>query len=638
MAADSAGMEFPGSPSSLPPSTSTSASASTSSSSSSTTSTFATHTTGSAPNRPHDHRETQNRLSEQLPFVPTLAVTSPNNYGRLDPENESNISIVNDVAGDTYSRRPKLFNMPSHDAIALPHDTSHSADSAPPSHFPVKSPWASSPSTHHLSNSEGRLRGFISPLLTLPPELILAIYSQLEPLDLAAVSATCQALRRYAFSDLIWQQFVQQHVHTPVSSTGPCASYRDLYVAHDRLWFLPKYKIWFSDRDLTGRIIIARFDQRRGCIEGYQLLAITRSTTFQQWSADNDVIIHTFNPVVKLHLDKPVLHFGIGDEHDLAGGPNQGIRPDGNRFAEEIPMRLGDHQNFVHSNFMLTRPLDPTTADEKFAKGFPYDYVWPPPCVPAHTNVSGLGGDLSALSPYDRPRRRSQVCDQAFRIRQWMELPGSPSLNFLSQTNGVAGLIRGLAAGEGGAVAGGGVGVHLGEEVSTYSTLHPTLYTPTPTKPWRGIWVGDYSGHGCEFLLVNQPDDEPVTDEELGLFRAASETNEQWESRRTEARMYRGRLEGIKLTGDPNVPRGEYTFVAEDLGPDGFVGVASDPPFTGARVVHSKGHIAATGFMSEKYIKSQLILVSSNRLAQYWVEFGHISYFERVNIDNFIVP
>lgn len=30
--------------------------------------------------------------------------------------------------------------------------------------------------------------------------------------------------------------------------------------------------------------------------------------------------------------------------------------------------------------------------------------------------------------------------------------------------------------------------------------------------------------------------------------------------------------------------------------------------------------------------------MSENRLAQYWVGFGHISFFERVNIDKFLVP
>lgn len=32
------------------------------------------------------------------------------------------------------------------------------------------------------------------------------------------------------------------------------------------------------------------------------------------------------------------------------------------------------------------------------------------------------------------------------------------------------------------------------------------------------------------------------------------------------------------------------------------------------------------------------MLVSHDRLAQYWVGFGHISFFERVNIDEFVAP
>ena len=40
----------------------------------------------------------------------------------------------------------------------------------------------------------------------------------------------------------------------------------------------------------------------------------------------------------------------------------------------------------------------------------------------------------------------------------------------------------------------------------TFSTLLEESYTPTRKKPWQGIWVGDYSGHGCEFLLVLQRD------------------------------------------------------------------------------------------------------------------------------------
>ena len=40
----------------------------------------------------------------------------------------------------------------------------------------------------------------------------------------------------------------------------------------------------------------------------------------------------------------------------------------------------------------------------------------------------------------------------------------------------------------------------------------------------------------------------------------------------------------------------------------------------------------------DKYIESQLIMISPDTLAQYWIEFGHINYYRRVNIDAFLAP
>lgn len=33
-----------------------------------------------------------------------------------------------------------------------------------------------------------------------------------------------------------------------------------------------------------------------------------------------------------------------------------------------------------------------------------------------------------------------------------------------------------------------------------------------------------------------------------------------------------------------------------------------------------------------------MIMISHNKLAQYWVGFGHISFYERVDIDKFLSP
>jgi hypothetical protein len=116
--------------------------------------------------------------------------------------------------------------------------------------------------------------------------------------------------------------------------------------------------------------------------------------------------------------------------------------------------------------------------------------------------------------------------------------------------------------------------------------------------------------------------------------------------------IYRGRIEAVKLTGDPNIPRGEYTFIAPDIGPNGLIRVASEDLFKGARIVKSVGHIAARGFRDGKtstiicassthrytddYMASQLILISHDKLAQYWETFGHVSFYQRVNIDELI--
>ena len=275
---------------------------------------------------------------------------------------------------------------------------------------------------------------------------------------------------------------------------------------------------------------------------------------------------------------------------------------------------------------------------------------------------------------------------------------------------------------------GGGLG-RVAEEVKTFATLPAECYTPTKEKPWQGIWVGDYSSHGCEFILVTQtdvesakpmpekleqafqrwprsnvgftdrgleqledtnnntetpnqdrdhhenPDHALTTDrltawsDNLSTASSSSESfndshppSESSHSRRGSSSASsqasslptgptgptcRGRLEAIKLTGDPNVPRGEVTFVAEDIGPRGLVGYTREPLFNppeacdergtadgafdggkervgdgrGARMVRSCGHVADRGFKQDFYIPSQLIMMGEDRLAQWWFDW-----------------
>lgn len=40
--------------------------------------------------------------------------------------------------------------------------------------------------------------------------------------------------------------------------------------------------------------------------------------------------------------------------------------------------------------------------------------------------------------------------------------------------------------------------------------------------------------------------------------------------------------------------------------------------------------------MLDEYMPSQLILISHDRLAQIWSGFGHISYYQRVNLEELL--
>ena len=101
----------------------------------------------------------------------------------------------------------------------------------------------------------------------------------------------------------------------------------------------------------------------------------------------------------------------------------------------------------------------------------------------------------------------------------------------------------------------------------TFSRISQELLTPTPEFPWRGIWLADYSTHGPEFLLFHQP--------------------------------VKTRLEAIKLTGDVCVPRGEYSFIVENLNHALPITYTEWP---NSLVCESKGQVSQINFTNRKLV------------------------------------
>jgi hypothetical protein len=229
-----------------------------------------------------------------------------------------------------------------------------------------------------------------------------------------------------------------------------CASFYDLYKAHDPHWFIPKYKIWFADLFTTGRFYVAKYDHESGSITLHRLVAERPQARFESWGEIEGSIVHSFEPKVRLHSGPPALHLDI-DVYSRDRSWNEGEIT--HRIRNEVTSkRLPDqpHNNSTFTNFMLAVP----SGQEADAS------LWPPPKVPARQRVLTPGPQERNLI-VSRPQQRSEISDQTFRLRTWIQM---------------------------------GRDNRTGQELSTLSTLDPSLYTPTEDQPYKGIFVS------CDYL------------------------------------------------------------------------------------------------------------------------------------------
>lgn len=415
------------------------------------------------------------------------------------------------------------------------------------------------PNSTASENASNAIPAYIPPLLSLPSELLYQIFSYLSATDLASVSGTCEYLREHAKSEQLWASLVNTNLPTPLAEPTPFDSYRSLYIAHHPLWFLVRQKIWFSDIKNTGKIILVRYNAVRGRIEGYRIVARLLFRHLQPWPKNPSVLINSFDPAVSLWLDDPVIMLERGAASQLKSDAGW------QRAAIRMPMDLESQNVFSSLIFCKKMPVEETRDMSK--------RVWPPRLIPAEERVDVTYSEDDLFGFPNLFLRPGEISESGFRLRRWLQFP-----NITAAFNMVDG-------------------------ISTFATLNPELYTPTKKKPYQGIWVGDYSGHGCEFLMITQqPGCRSLSaqDAEMnGEAEEASSSSHQMHGSTQCGSDYvpHGGLTAIKLTGDPNIPRGEVTFMADEIGPHGTIRFADEEIFRGARVVHSYGHIAGTNFM-----------------------------------------
>ncbi|KAI5803753.1 hypothetical protein EDC01DRAFT_468552 [Geopyxis carbonaria] len=227
-------------------------------------------------------------------------------------------------------------------------------------------------------------------------------------------------------------------------------------------------------------------------------------------------------------------------------------------------------------------PVYTSISRARAVKPMPGMSVWPPLTIPAADRTRNVSNNSFRGSGH-KPRDLAQASPSILRLRKWMQF----------------------------ARRGGIAGMELANGVETFNALDPSLWTPTAAHPWRGLWVGDYFKHGAEIVLLHQSADG-------------------------------SRLEAIKLTGDPNVPRGELTWRVPDLAAVMRTTPAWEVEWPDAQVVAGEGQLADTGYKNACWVPLEVILAAPDKVVAMWdmkpigVQGMTVSVYRRIRVEDFL--
>ncbi|RPB11429.1 hypothetical protein P167DRAFT_508070 [Morchella conica CCBAS932] len=390
-------------------------------------------------------------------------------------------------------------------------------------------------------------------ILDLPNEILTLTLDLLDGVSLGRCLKVSRRFNILARSELIWARVVSP---LRLSSPTPYESFRELYAAlHHHFWL--HGRVWHGDRQFTGCLFIARYNPERGAIQIYNLLAHSMNfdpSSVKPWSLDPTVFISDIQPFVRL-WESPI--FSLTKD-----------TPPNAQFEIEPPSTWGSIASSLSRTTVV--PVDRQVSSMS---------LWPPTKIPSAERTRN-SSEHGYRDGEHQPESVADASQKLFRFRKWMRFDGASGS--LADRLPYA----------------------MKEKFETFAALDSWLYTPDERHPFRGLWVGDYSVHGWEFILFHQPNP--------------------------------NRLEGIKITGDIHVPRGEYTFIVEEL--TDISRIAHEVEWPGAKAVKGKGQIAASQFVDNKFVDIEVIFIGPDNIALHWLDenLRHISKMNRLDINEFI--
>ncbi|GAO49292.1 hypothetical protein G7K_3444-t2 [Saitoella complicata NRRL Y-17804] len=391
-------------------------------------------------------------------------------------------------------------------------------------------------------------------LLALPPELLLRIMSLADVSDLISLSQVNRTLFGLITTDTIWKRHCAPH-----TSPAPYSSFFDMYthLLHREGWL---QGVWIGDRQFYGSLLVGRYNPFTGRVELYEVRATRASgstgdeSQFLVWDAvedqvdDTDLVSH-FHP-----------HLGLRPAPLLV---RHGHMPP---IADQTPPWT---MIATEAHAVRVYPLN----DDAVA-GLPERQVWPSSHIPAVDRTLTMMSRNASI-------RHPGIGEEPFISKDLFKFfrgEDRSTLNYIT-----IGMLRVVVNGR--------------DVYESFGRLHPELMRRTKEKPLQGLWVGDYSAHGPEYLLLNYE---------------VMENNTV--------------LHAVKITGDPNVPRGEITFRVPDIVNP--VRTKTSEDGTTRKYYPAWGQIAGYGFTSSEWTEAEFVWMSDEEIVLRWFLFDRAWKFE----------
>ncbi|KAF8455893.1 hypothetical protein BGX38DRAFT_1165174 [Terfezia claveryi] len=484
-------------------------------------------------------------------------------------------------------------------------------------------------------------------LCSLPNELLFQILTYLPPDSLCSLAITCSSFSELTLDDTLWHAFV---AHLRISSPVPYQSFRELYVSlRPHLYLAPH--LWFSTRRIGGSLYVFRYSPQTGNIEGVPLVG-TRGWNGPGrgmggggdyiWNDDQTISIATFKrPRVRCFGNDPKVKIvcGPGTYYDRKTGlmvdratgdtwksGEEGVvslgrvkldsrdpRPE----TSARPNHISSENDSDEHELQVGIPTTPRTP----VRDIHDRTLWPPFMMPSREYVRlppiGKGGansmadwDVNITSPQELPHAFPRSDGNAIYAHDPSSSFLEPPLTAMDEDFAFDHIYvyRSMENSNIGATQ---TSRSVFQTVDLFTKVHPSLYTrkilSSTIKPEKekidlgGVWLGDYFTHGPEFLLFQHP------------------------------KSHNWRLEVTKLTGDINVPRGEYAFIVPNMGHDSKVGGRSNLPssfvryaqpatdpkiWCGKPVYKGQGQLAHHGFTRRTWTEIELVVLNSGSVPE----------------------